>query len=127
MPWCSSHTLSLQPKLLLLVTDQDSIVAVLAMEIVGPEWRSFVGIMIEMFWVLGYVLCALFAYLARDWSHLEAIFAGICVPFFFYYWSVLIHRGVDRLCSGAYQLQYYTFCQVAARNPTLVVLEIQNR
>lgn len=46
-------------------------------EMVGPKWRVFAGIVIEYFWAFGYVLIAAIAYGIRDWRMLAL---AISVP-----------------------------------------------
>ena len=43
------------------------------MEIVGPSWRVFAGIVIEYFWAGGSMLIAGVAYGVRDWFTLQLV------------------------------------------------------
>ncbi|XP_033116929.1 organic cation transporter protein-like [Anneissia japonica] len=44
---------------------------VISTEIVGPKPRTFTGIVIELFFAIGYMLLAILAYFIRSWRHLE--------------------------------------------------------
>lgn len=61
---------------------------VIAMEMVGPSMRLFAGVVAMMFFSLGYMLTAAFAYFITDWRWLQI---GLTLPgvlFLCYYWFI---------------------------------------
>lgn len=61
---------------------------VIAMEMVGPSKRLFAGIFVMMFFSVGFMLTALFAYFIHDWRGLQI---GLTLPgllFLSYYWII---------------------------------------
>ena len=40
-------------------------------ELVTPEWRVFVGVGRDLFWVIGHLYTAAMAYAIRQWRHLQ--------------------------------------------------------
>lgn len=59
-----------------------------ALELAGPNYRSFVTVMTCVFYTLGLILLSAITYLLRDWRNLAL---ATSVPFFLYYlyWFVL--------------------------------------
>ncbi|XP_055853387.1 organic cation transporter protein-like [Episyrphus balteatus] len=61
---------------------------VIAMEMVGPTYRLFAGVVCMMFFSVGFMLTAAFAYFITDWRWLQI---GLTLPgvlFMSYYWFV---------------------------------------
>ncbi|KAK6187134.1 hypothetical protein SNE40_005223 [Patella caerulea] len=58
----------------------------LSTELVGPEYRLFVGFMIQMFYSVGYMTLSGMAYLLRDWRYLELAITLPVVLFASYWW-----------------------------------------
>ncbi|XP_022082249.1 organic cation transporter protein-like [Acanthaster planci] len=56
---------------------------VIGTEFVGPSIRAFAGQFINIYYAIGYMLLALFAYLIRDWKMLQLALTMIYVPFIF--------------------------------------------
>uniref|UniRef100_A0ABM0MNT3 Solute carrier family 22 member 21-like n=1 Tax=Saccoglossus kowalevskii TaxID=10224 RepID=A0ABM0MNT3_SACKO len=60
---------------------------VLGIELVGPKKRNFAGMVICIFYAMGYMLLAVIAFaVSGNWRQLEIILAVLTVPFFLYYW-----------------------------------------
>lgn len=61
---------------------------VIAMEMVGPSKRLVAGVICQMFFSMGYMLTALFAYYISDWRLLQM---ALTIPglFFFSYWWLI--------------------------------------
>ncbi|XP_064619847.1 organic cation transporter protein-like [Lineus longissimus] len=61
---------------------------VLGMEIIGPNKRMIAGILMGAFFTIGYVLITPFAYIFRNWRHMQI---GLSVPslFLVFYWWLL--------------------------------------
>lgn len=57
-----------------------------AMEMVSPNKRLFAGTICQMFFSLGYMLTALWAYLIRDWRDLQIALTVPGLVFFCYWW-----------------------------------------
>ncbi|CAK8674818.1 unnamed protein product [Clavelina lepadiformis] len=53
------------------------------MEIVGKKWRTFFGILYQMFFVFGYMIMSGIAYNWRDWHEITFVTALLGVPFLF--------------------------------------------
>ncbi|XP_055907603.1 organic cation transporter protein-like [Eupeodes corollae] len=61
---------------------------VIAMEMVGPSYRIFAGVVVMMFFSVGFMLTAAFAYFITDWRWLQI---GLTLPgvlFMSYYWFI---------------------------------------
>ena len=52
------------------------------MEMVGPKWRVFIGMVKAYFWSGGYISLALLGFVIRDWFILQLIMCIPCVLFF---------------------------------------------
>uniref|UniRef100_A0A6B2ELP9 Putative synaptic vesicle transporter svop n=1 Tax=Phlebotomus kandelakii TaxID=1109342 RepID=A0A6B2ELP9_9DIPT len=61
---------------------------VLAMEMVGPSWRLFAGTIMMMFFSLGYMLTAAFAYLFPGWRALQIALTLPGILFLCYWWFI---------------------------------------
>lgn len=61
---------------------------VIAMEMVGPSYRLFAGVACMMFFSLGYVLTAAFAYFITDWRQFQIALTLPGLLFMCYYWFV---------------------------------------
>ncbi|XP_035825787.1 organic cation transporter protein [Aplysia californica] len=59
---------------------------VYVMEVVGPHYRMFAGMFIEVFWCLGLFLLVGAAYFIRNWTHLLLVLSAPCVLLFSYIW-----------------------------------------
>lgn len=60
----------------------------LAMEMVGPSKRTFVGVCCQLFFTAGYLVTAAFAYFITDWQLLQIALSLPGIVFLSYYWSV---------------------------------------
>lgn len=61
---------------------------VIALEMVGPKKRMFAGVVCQMFFTLGFLLTALFAYFIRNWRHLQIALTLPGILFFSYWWFI---------------------------------------
>ncbi|XP_067006278.2 carcinine transporter [Anabrus simplex] len=61
---------------------------ILALELMGPSYRTFAGMVICMFFALGMSLLALLGYLLRDWFTLSLATSVPFVLLFSYYWII---------------------------------------
>ncbi|XP_034487003.1 organic cation transporter-like protein [Drosophila innubila] len=61
---------------------------VIAMEMVGPAKRLYAGISVMMFFSLGYMLTAAFAYFVHDWRYLQIALTLPGLIFMCYYWII---------------------------------------
>ncbi|KAH8363040.1 hypothetical protein KR084_004647 [Drosophila pseudotakahashii] len=61
---------------------------VVAMEMVGPDKRLYAGIFVMMFFSLGFMLTAGFAYFVHDWRWLQIALTLPGVIFMCYYWII---------------------------------------
>ena len=60
-----------------------------AVEIVGPKWRVLSGMTLYYFWLVGYPVLALLAYLVRGWRELTLVITALCLPYLAHFWFVL--------------------------------------
>ena len=58
----------------------------LACELFPAEQRTFAGMAIQDFWALGMCLLAVFAWLVRDWSHLQLVITLPALLTISFYW-----------------------------------------
>lgn len=56
------------------------------MEMVGPKDRLVAGTICQMFFSMGYMLTAAFAYYVKDWRNLQIALTIPGVVFFCYWW-----------------------------------------
>lgn len=56
------------------------------MEMVSPNKRLLAGTICQMFFSVGYMLTALWAYLIRDWRDLQIALTVPGLVFFCYWW-----------------------------------------
>lgn len=61
---------------------------VIAMEMVGPKHRLFAGVICMMFFSVGFMLTALFAYFITDWRWLQISLTLPGILFMSYYWFI---------------------------------------
>ncbi|XP_075149164.1 organic cation transporter protein-like [Haematobia irritans] len=61
---------------------------VIAMEMVGPSMRLFAGIFVMMFFSVGFMLTAAFAYFVHDWRWLQIALTLPGLLFMCYYWII---------------------------------------
>lgn len=61
---------------------------VLAMEMVGPTYRLFAGVAVMMFFSLGFILTAGFAYVFTDWREFQIAITLPGLLFMCYYWFI---------------------------------------
>lgn len=61
---------------------------VLAMEMVGPSYRLFAGVAVQMFFSFGYIALAGFAYFFADWRELQIAITLPGLVFMCYYWII---------------------------------------
>ncbi|GJQ67658.1 Orct [Trypoxylus dichotomus] len=61
---------------------------VIAMEMVGPPKRPIAGTICQMFFSVGYMLTALFAYYIHNWRHLQIAITVPGLLFFCYWWFI---------------------------------------
>nr|AFY98628.1 organic cation transporter 2 [Drosophila melanogaster] len=61
---------------------------VVAMEMVGPDKRLYAGIFVMMFFSVGFMLTAVFAYFVHDWRWLQIALTLPGLIFMFYYWII---------------------------------------
>ncbi|XP_049762165.1 carcinine transporter isoform X1 [Schistocerca cancellata] len=75
---------------------------IISLELVGPNYRSFVTVMTCMFYTLGLVMLAGVTYLVRDWVHLAL---ATTVPFLLYYvyWFFLPESPRWLLAKGQFE------------------------
>ncbi|XP_063241584.1 carcinine transporter [Bacillus rossius redtenbacheri] len=59
---------------------------IISLELVGPNYRSFVTVMTCLFYTLGMVLLAGVAYLVRDWVALTWVTSAPFLLYFIYWW-----------------------------------------
>ncbi|CAL8077574.1 unnamed protein product [Orchesella dallaii] len=59
---------------------------VIAMEMVGPSKRTFVGVVCQLFFTAGYLVTAVLAYLISDWKMLQIALSVPGLVFLSYYW-----------------------------------------
>jgi len=55
-------------------------------ELIGPQYRLFAGIVIEYFFALGYVLLTGVAYGYKDWKYMQITISAPSFLFLAYYW-----------------------------------------
>ena len=67
--------------LLAACTSQFTTMNIWNMEIVGPNWRSFAGVVVQFGWVFGLLVLNLGAYLIRSWVYLALLMACPTVVF----------------------------------------------
>ncbi|XP_057338281.1 organic cation transporter protein [Microplitis mediator] len=74
---------------------------VIALEMVGPKKRSVAGVGCQLFFTLGYILTAGFAYYIRDWRYLQIAITLPSFAFLVYWWFIpesarwLLTKGKD--------------------------------
>lgn len=61
---------------------------VLAMEMVGPSARLFAGVCVMMFFSMGYIITAAFAYFFPDWREFQIAITLPGLVFMCYYWFI---------------------------------------
>ncbi|KAH8417604.1 hypothetical protein KR222_002465 [Zaprionus bogoriensis] len=86
---------------------------VIAMEMVGPSKRLYAGIFVMMFFSLGYMLTAAFAYYIHHWRWLQIALTLPGLIFMGYYW--IIPESVRWLLSKGHKEKAVKVIQKAAR------------
>ncbi|XP_043071000.1 organic cation transporter-like protein [Drosophila grimshawi] len=86
---------------------------VIAMEMVGPTKRLYAGIFVMMFFSVGYMLTAGFAYFIHDWRWLQIALTLPGLIFMGYYW--IIPESVRWLLSKGKREEALDVMQKAAR------------
>ena len=61
---------------------------VIAMEMVGPKYRLYAGVICMMFFSVGYMLTAVFAYYIHEWRTLQIALTLPGLVFFSYWWFI---------------------------------------
>jgi len=56
---------------------------------IGPQHRLFVGIVIEFFWAIGFLLLIAIGYAIRIWKYIQLAISLPTLLFISYYWQVL--------------------------------------
>ncbi|XP_071955247.1 organic cation transporter protein-like [Antedon mediterranea] len=90
---------------------------VIVTEIVGPSWRTFIGITIEYFYTLGYITLTGVAYALRDWQNIELTLSLPCFLFLSYYW-ILPESPRWLMTKGRYEECVKILRNFAKRNKT---------
>ncbi|XP_017084227.1 organic cation transporter-like protein [Drosophila eugracilis] len=97
---------------------------VVAMEMVGPDKRLYAGIFVMMFFSVGYMLTAAFAYFVHDWRWLQIALTLPGLIFMCYYWIIpesarwLLSKG-RKDCAIANMQKAARFNRVEVTNETL--------
>lgn len=60
------------------------------MEIVGPSWRVFTGLMVMEAWAVGFVILAGIAYGIRDWFVLQLVITAPISILSIYFWYNIV-------------------------------------
>ncbi|XP_018329394.1 carcinine transporter isoform X2 [Agrilus planipennis] len=103
---------------------------IISLELVGPNYRSFVTVMTCMFYTVGLMILAGITYLIRDWVHLTL---ATSVPFFLYYfyWFVLPESPRWLLARGKFEEAAQTLQKLAQINgkevPPSFQLQLEQR
>lgn len=99
---------------------------VIAMEMVGPSKRLFAGIFVMMFFSVGFMLTALFAYFVHDWRWLQIALTLPGLIFMSYYW--IIPESARWLLSKNRKEAAIANIQKAARfNKVTISLDVLNQ
>lgn len=61
---------------------------ILGVEMVGKNKREVTGIVLNYFYAIGEALVALFAWLSKDWKHLQVTVSAPAIVFIGYYWLI---------------------------------------
>ncbi|KAI8045775.1 organic cation transporter-like protein [Drosophila gunungcola] len=97
---------------------------VIAMEMVGPDKRLYAGIFVMMFFSVGFMLTALFAYFVHDWRWLQIALTLPGLLFLSYYWIIpesarwLLSKG-RKECAIANMQRAARFNKLEISNETL--------
>ncbi|XP_017143860.1 organic cation transporter-like protein [Drosophila miranda] len=100
---------------------------VIAMEMVGPAKRLYAGIFVMMFFSLGFMLTAAFAYFIHDWRWLQIALTLPGLIFMCYYWIIpesarwLLSKG-RKECAIANMQKAARFNRVDITNEALSAL-----
>ncbi|XP_071955250.1 organic cation transporter protein-like [Antedon mediterranea] len=90
---------------------------VIVTEIVGPSWRTFIGITIEYFFTLGYITLTGVAYALRDWQNIELALSLPGVLFLSYFW-ILPESPRWLMTKGRYEESVKILREFAKTNKT---------
>lgn len=77
-------------------------VTILALELVGPNYRSFVTVLTCMFYTFGLMMLAGITYLIRDWSRL-ALATSLPFTLYYIYWFYLPESPRWLLAKGRFE------------------------
>ncbi|XP_017047157.1 organic cation transporter-like protein [Drosophila ficusphila] len=97
---------------------------VVAMEMVGPDKRLYAGIFVMMFFSVGFMLTAVFAYFVHDWRWLQIALTLPGLIFMCYYWIIpesarwLLSKG-RKECAIANMQKAARFNKVEVTNEAL--------
>ena len=58
------------------------------MELVGPNKRTFAGMMCDFYWTIGVLLCLPIAYVIREWRNIQLVLCLLSVPLFSLWWLI---------------------------------------
>ncbi|XP_068157507.1 organic cation transporter protein-like [Drosophila tropicalis] len=86
---------------------------VIAMEMVGSSKRLYAGVFMQMFFSVGFMLTAAFAYFIRDWRWLQIALSLPGLLFLCYYW--LIPESARWLLSKGRQDEAFVIIRKAAK------------
>lgn len=92
---------------------------VIGMEMVGPKYRTFAGICCMMFFSVGYMMTAGFAYFFRDWRTLQIALTLPGLAFLCYWW--FIPESVRWLLSQNRKQEAIEIIQKAAKENKVTV------
>lgn len=99
----------------------------IALELVGPNYRSFVTVMTCLFYTLGLILLSGVTYLVRNWVNLALVTSLPFLVYFIYWWYVFgtnlfLPIFLFFLYYASVMLHYYLFflaSQVSTRVTTM--------
>ncbi|XP_039278753.1 carcinine transporter [Nilaparvata lugens] len=72
---------------------------IISLELVGPNYRSFVTVMTCMFYTFGLIFLAAITYMERDWTQLSIVTSLPFVVYYIYWWSVSISFCFNKIPS----------------------------
>ena len=89
---------------------------VLAMEMVGPQYRVVAGTLCQYYYTAGYIFMSAVAYsLNQDWQSLQIVLSAPCILFLSYWW--IVPESVRwQISNGEYDKAKQQILKVAERN-----------